>query len=272
MSNLIELSKCRLCEKEFSNPSANNGGITSHLKKHHPKFDLEKYYLKYVGKKCSCLVCGAEVAFRSLFKEYAKFCSISCSNLYCFENDPKRRDGLIKWGKFNGANQKERLTERNKTIESRIISSKSAKASWKNKDTVKKMLNRRKSGAENLLKFNSDPANRLHMKGIFGVIAEYNKTGIIMRSNLERAFATMLDSFKIKWVYEPITFKTPNGTQVQYTPDFCVNKNIYIEIKMKKHQTPKVKAVMADVLKQHGISIIILDKDDFFGFCSKLKS
>lgn len=265
------LKSCKICNKSFVNPQHGMYGLTSHIKNNHSKISLEEYFLKYIGNSCKCLSCGKDVSFRGLFKGYAKFCSISCSNEHSFKTDKNRRKNLIKWGKFNGKNQKERLSERNKTIESRKISSETSTRNWENLELRKRMSSNKEKGIENCIRFNSNPVNFLHNKGVWGKVSEYKNSGIIMRSNLERSFAELLDVFNIKWEYEPKTFKFKNGTQLQYTPDFLVNGNIFVEIKMKKHQTSKVKKVIEDVLNQHKIKVVILDKKDFFKFCSKIK-
>ena len=54
--------------------------------------------------------------------------------------------------------------------------------------------------------------------------------GVTFRSKLEAQWAVFWDELGVKWQYEPLTFKLPDGKQ--YTPDFwIVDLALWVEIK-----------------------------------------
>jgi hypothetical protein len=85
--------KCEICEREFETLL----GISNHIARtHKDEIMLEEYYLKFIGEKGKCGVCGKDTTFRNLGYGYNKFCSLKCSNnsidvknkkkKTCFEN------------------------------------------------------------------------------------------------------------------------------------------------------------------------------------------
>lgn len=55
-------------------------------------------------------------------------------------------------------------------------------------------------------------------RDIEAIRTKYN--GVIFRSRLEAQWAVFWDELGVKWEYEPLTFKFPDGKQ--YTPDFWI--------------------------------------------------
>ena len=78
---------------------------------------------------------------------------------------------------------------------------------------------------------------------------------IYMRSQLEIQCASVLDSFNIKWIYEPERFKLKDCT---YLPDFYLPEfNIYLEVKGQDQGLEKVQA-----FRDSGKSVILVRKED----------
>lgn len=65
--------KCKICYREFETVKS----FGKHLKVH--KITSEQYYLKYIGKKGYCGVCGKETKYKNLVEGYCLNCSYECS-------------------------------------------------------------------------------------------------------------------------------------------------------------------------------------------------
>jgi 5-methylcytosine-specific restriction endonuclease McrA len=67
------MAKCEICGREFDKIR----GLFSHVYQAH-KISSEEYYLKYIGIKGNCKVCGKDTKFISVEKGYQIYCSIQC--------------------------------------------------------------------------------------------------------------------------------------------------------------------------------------------------
>lgn len=75
------LKQCKICGKKFKK-------LGYHVSQTH-KISLEEYYIKYIGKKGKCEVCGKDTRFINLSKGYVIYCSNTCIN-----SDPKIKNKI----------------------------------------------------------------------------------------------------------------------------------------------------------------------------------
>lgn len=67
---MLKNNYCEICNTEVVH-------LNTHIKKHN--ITSEEYYLKYIGDKGYCTMCGSPTVFISINKGYRQFCCRSCS-------------------------------------------------------------------------------------------------------------------------------------------------------------------------------------------------
>ena len=67
---------CKICNLEYKGVL----GLSIHIKKIH-NIEIEQYYLKYLGSKKFCIVCGKVAIFKNLTQTYKNHCSKKCSTV-----------------------------------------------------------------------------------------------------------------------------------------------------------------------------------------------
>lgn len=257
--------KCVICNT-FHNYSGSSN-LVKHLRNDHT-ITPTTYLTKYLKIKNECLICSKPTKLKNTVLGFSKYCSQRCVNFGVHENFPEKRNSFISRAKISGPKN---MTNYNKSAKGRQKSREVALNNWATRpDMVAKLLRAAKTtGADNLRKFNSDPRNALNRTfGCRGKVAEYNKTGIIMRSNIERDFATLLDAYKIKWKYEPKSFLVNIEGRTYYTPDFLIKSKLsgklyLIEVKMRKHQTPIYKEIAKVLKSRFKLRLIIVSPEKF---------
>jgi len=100
--------KCEICGKEFEHLRR----LSAHIWQIH-KLKIEDYYLKHIGIKGVCKICGKDTKFYSLSVGYNKFCSPKCSNIHP-EIKQKCIDTFIKKYGCKSSNQCEKVKNRKK--------------------------------------------------------------------------------------------------------------------------------------------------------------
>jgi len=100
--------KCEICGKEFEHFK----GLSSHVWQIH-NIKKEEYYLKYIGIKGVCKICGKDTKFIGLRIGYNKFCGPKCSNMHP-ETKQKCIDTFIKKYGCKSSNQCEEVKNRKK--------------------------------------------------------------------------------------------------------------------------------------------------------------
>jgi very-short-patch-repair endonuclease len=87
--------KCKICNQDLKNLKS----LSAHIKKH--KISSEEYYLKYIGEKGICSVCGKNTKFISIKKGYCKHCSYKCSKNSSHTLKKRQETCLKKYGNKN---------------------------------------------------------------------------------------------------------------------------------------------------------------------------
>jgi len=100
------LRYCCLCNKEFKN-------VPNHLGAIHKDCSKEEYFLKFIGEKTFCAICGKDTRFISLVSGYQKHCSRRCAKKNPEERERYEKTCLMKYGVKNPS-LLDKITEKRK--------------------------------------------------------------------------------------------------------------------------------------------------------------
>lgn len=217
--------ECKHCGRFFET-GQKLGAHIAFVHKRNQKAISKALTQKRIIVKRICKKCGTEFEVERIVNKNGEiksggrqFCSRSCSNARSFTLEQNKKKGGNRQKTYYDLVCKECKTP---------FTSRRKKQNFCNRSCASTYKSKQQHNKSRWLKICSKATSHKTLKGVIGIRKDIcNKTKF--KSSWEADFARILNFENLKWEYEPQTFTLEDGRN--YTPDFRVNGNIYIEIK-----------------------------------------